>query len=40
MHIFPLLLRSILFWLFISPYEVYVLIYALLLSVARLKVSC
>ena len=39
MHILPLLLRSVLFWLFTSPYQVYVLTYVLLLAVEHLKIS-
>ena len=37
MHILPILLRSVLFWLFISPYVVYVLTYVPLLAIEHLK---
>ena len=40
MHILPFLLRSVLFWLFTSPYQIYVLTCALLLAAEYLKVSC
>ena len=40
MHILPLLLNSVLFWLLTSPYQVCMLTYILLLSVRRLRISC
>ena len=40
MHNHALLLRSVLFWRFASPYHVYVLTYVLLLAVEHLKICC